>query len=161
MGNKMAFTTGKENTVSKWFDFVVGNQKIELKIRSADYEPFKAMQDKAMGAYNQQFLVETKEEELKPYHYYLMQAFACLIQDWKGVDFESFDEHGELKETITNAPCTPENKHKLLYSGDVGLEVWDFVQTKAKEISAELKKKRAEVLGKLQPTTNGSMQTDS
>lgn len=151
----MAFTTGKENTVSKWEKFTIAGQTIELKIRSADYEPFRAMQDKATPAYNEQFLLNLKEDELKPYHYFLMQAFAVLIQDWKGVDFEVFDEHGEFKETITNAPCTPENKLKLLYGGDVGVQVWDFVRTKSKGISEELKKKRDEVLGKSQDTTSG------
>lgn len=151
----MAFTIGKENTVSKWEKFTIAGQTIELKIRSADHEPFRAMQDKATPAYNEQFLLNLKEDELKPYHYFLMQAFAVLIQDWKGVDFEVFDEHGEFKETITNAPCTPENKLKLLYSGDVGLQVWDFVLTKSKGISEELKKKRDEVLGKSQNTTSG------
>lgn len=84
-----------------------------------------------------------------------MQAFAVLIQDWKGVDFEIFDEHGELKETLQNVACTPENKLKLLYSGDVGLEVWDFVREQSEKISKELAQKRAEVLGKSSPTTSG------
>lgn len=156
----MAFAIGKSSTISKWFEYAkVGDKAVSFKIRSAEYEPFLALHNQAGVEFNAQ----NKDDlvNLKPYDFYLMKAFSLLIEDWQNIDLDRYDDQGMLLDTELNVPCTDKNKLDVLYAGDLGYVVWNFVKTNAEAIAKEVRLKRNEILGKSLNSTDGLTPPDS
>lgn len=156
----MAFAIGKSSTISKWFEYAkVDDKAVSFKIRSAEYEPFQALHNQAGVEFNAQ----DKEDlsTLKPYDYFLMKAFSLLIEDWQNIDLDRYDDQGELIGTEFNVPCTDKNKLDVLYAGDLGFVVWNFVKTNAEAIAKEVRTKRNDALGKSLNSTDGPTKKDS
>lgn len=157
----MAFTIGNSSTIAKWFDYATDGEKtIRIKVRSAEYEPFLAAHNRAGTDFNAQFHNPNTAEH-KPYDYFLMQAFALLIEDWQNVDLERYDDQGVNLGIEENAPCTDKNKLDVLYAGDSSTVIWNFVKNKAEEIAKEVRLKRLETMGKQSNSTNGRSKTAS
>lgn len=150
----MAFGIGKSSTISKWFDYGLDGEKmIRLKIRSAEYEPFLAAHNRVGPDFNAQ-QNDPDFANHKPYDFFLMKAFALLIEDWQNVDLARADDQGEIIGVDEDAACTDKNKHDSLYLGTQGHVLWAFVNGKSEEIAKEVRLKRIEALGKLSSSTD-------
>lgn len=149
----MALEIGKSSTVSQWFDYGLDGEKtIRFKIRSAEYEPFLAAHNRASPDFNAQ-QNDPNTANHKPYDFFLMKAFALLIEDWQNVDLARADDQGAIANIDENAPCNEQNKLDVLYSSAQGHVIWSFVNTKASEIAKGIQAKRAEAMGKLLSST--------
>lgn len=143
----MPFILGDKLESPRWFDFgEIDGKMVELQIRSSNWEPFRAAEQKAGHDYHNQFIDDSSVETHKPLHYFLMKAYALLIKDWKRIDILSIDENGK-ELLIENAPPTEKNKHDILYKSDSFI-FWNFVKQKSDEIASEQDNRKFETLGK-------------
>jgi len=143
----------KSKQISKWCEYkdAEGEVLAEIKVRGISYKPYQVAVERAQNQIAQKgFDVDTASANDKLFHELLLDAAAChLIEDWKGIAVP--DENGEPKDFI----YTTENAKKLLNEGDIGPVIWLFVKSNAEEIQREADGIKAEVLGKLNGSTNG------
>ena len=155
----MSLTVGinKSKHVSKWFDYVDENGAVlaKFKIRGISYKPYQVAIERSrqiLGISNEIKLIDnlakTSQEMLltcTAYH---------LIEDWSGVYIQSINDDGELEKK--EIQFSQDNANDIIvYGGDDGMLIWDFINTNAKRLQAEHDKEKDEILGKSKRSTGG------
>ena len=155
----MSLTVGinKSKHVSKWFDYVDENGFVlaKFKIRGISYKPYQVAIERSrqiLGISNEiksiDNLAKTSQEMLltcTAYH---------LIEDWSGVNARSINDDGETE--TKEIQFSQDNANDIIvYGGDDGLLIWDFINTNAKRLQAEHDKEKDEILGKSKRSIGG------
>lgn len=154
MALKVEINKSKEVALWKEFKDQEENTLARFKVRGIEYKPYQVAIERANNQIaSKGYNVATASTEDKLYHELLLEAAAChLIADWDGVVFVEDDQ--EVEPTYS-----PENATKLLNMGDMGLVIWAFVKTTAEQIQAEANQRKADIVGKLSNSTNGTVRT--
>ncbi|OTG86107.1 hypothetical protein B9T31_08690 [Acinetobacter sp. ANC 4558] len=146
----------KSENISLWKEYKdeEGNVLAEFKIRGQSYKPYRVALERAQNQVaHKGYDVPMARADDKLYHELLLEATAChLIEDWKGVVF--IEDGQEVEQTYS-----AENATKLLNMGDIGVAIWGFVMSHAEKIQNEADQVKADILGKSQPSINGTAQT--
>lgn len=147
----MAFSLTETKQVSQWIDFESDDIKAKVKIRGIKYKPFVIANERIQNNFNVKGLnieeIDGKELTFQDMLFKITAEY--LIEDWQNLAIE---QDGEVKDV----PYDKDTAFKIMsQGGEDGIIFWDFVTTNAKNIQAEADKKKEEVLGKSENSTDG------
>lgn len=146
----MAFGIGTSSDTSQWFDYKEDeNGRVQrFKVRSAHSSVYLYQLEKSKHDYASQ---EAGNE--LPYHHFLYFAEAHLIEDWQNVDIINLTDSGSSE--IKEMPYSPETAWQIfLNGGNDGVELLNFISTKAAKIAMDYEINRQLILGKLSSSTD-------
>ena len=155
----MSLTVGinKSKHVSKWFDYVDENGDVlaKFKIRGISYKPYQVAIERSRKILSISNEIKSIDNLAKTSQEMLLTCTAYhLIEDWSGVYIQSINDDGELEKK--EIQFSQDNANDIIvYGGDDGLLIWDFINTNAKRLQAEYDKEKDEILGKSKRSTGG------
>lgn len=161
----LAIGISSDKHVSKWVEYKNddGVTLAKFKIRGVNYKPYKVALDRSRTNFNQNLEIKQIEQDAKTSTEMLITCCAYhLIEDWSGLKSTVLDENGEIvldekdEPILVDLPFSQENALNVLLNGDIGVIIWDFIDTNAKKIQYEHDIEKAQILGKLRKPTTGS-----